>query len=114
QFIIDGPEQSVSWASGLRHQWTENGGPRDWNQAHDQRAQKTQRENKQRECGSTMNVYVTGMGVNSSLGNSVDDMFNGLVENRSGVVKFPDWKTKTGLFSHVSAPVVPYDIMKVP
>jgi 3-oxoacyl-[acyl-carrier-protein] synthase II len=61
-----------------------------------------------------MKVFVTGMGVISSLGNSVDDMFNSLVENRSGVRYFPEWAQHKGLHSFIAAPAVPYDIMKVP
>ena len=61
-----------------------------------------------------MKVYITGMGCVSSLGNSVSEMFDGLLEGRSGVRQFPDWQKHKGLFSHVGAPVPPYDIMKVP
>jgi 3-oxoacyl-[acyl-carrier-protein] synthase II len=61
-----------------------------------------------------MKVFVTGTGIVSSLGNSVEDMFNGLVENRSGVKTYPEWKNYNGLFSHVGAPAQSYDIMKIP
>jgi 3-oxoacyl-[acyl-carrier-protein] synthase II len=61
-----------------------------------------------------MKVYVTGMGIISSLGNTVEDVFNALIENRTGVKAFPQWKDQNGLFSHVGAPAVPYDIKSVP
>src|ERR1700728_1519377 len=61
-----------------------------------------------------MKVYITGTGVISSLGNTVEDMFNGLIEDRTGVKAFPDWKNHKGLFSHVGAPALTYDIMKIP
>ena len=54
------------------------------------------------------------MGLISALGNSVEDVFNGLVENRTGIVEMPEWKTKVGLFSHIGAPVQKFDSLKIP
>lgn len=59
-------------------------------------------------------VYVTGTGAYSSLGNSVGEMFQGLLENRSGVRALPDWKKYVGLFSHLGAPVPEFDSSRVP
>lgn len=59
-------------------------------------------------------VFVTGMGLISALGNSVESVFNGLIENRSGVVAMPEWSTKAGLFTHVGAPAEKFDSMKIP
>lgn len=61
-----------------------------------------------------MKVVITGMGVMSSLGNSVADFWNGLVEGRSGVRAFPQWKEIRGLHSFLGAPVPEYDISAVP
>jgi 3-oxoacyl-[acyl-carrier-protein] synthase II len=61
-----------------------------------------------------MKVFVTGMGVMTSLGNSVDEMFNGLVENRTGVKAYPEWAQHKGLMSHLGAPTPDYDISKIP
>ncbi len=58
-------------------------------------------------------VYVTGMGIISSLGNGVESVFNSLIENRSGVQQIPQWQNKNGLHSHVAAPAMPYDISPI-
>jgi len=59
-------------------------------------------------------VFVTGMGAFSSLGNSVDAMFDGLREGRTGVRAYPEWKQYNGLHCHLGAPVPDYDAMKIP
>jgi 3-oxoacyl-[acyl-carrier-protein] synthase II len=59
-------------------------------------------------------VFVTGLGVVSSLGNHKDDVFRALLENRSGVRAYPDWKQYTGLRSWVGAPAAPYDVSVLP
>lgn len=59
-------------------------------------------------------VFVTGMGLISALGNSVEDVFNGLTENRSGIVYMQEWSTKNGLHTHIGAPVQRFDNMKIP
>lgn len=61
-----------------------------------------------------MNVYVTGMGALTSLGNSVDEFFDGLKQGRSGIRSFPEWKQYNGLHSRLGAPVPEYEIMKLP
>lgn len=61
-----------------------------------------------------MRVFITGMGAMTSLGNSVDEMFAGLVANRSGVRSYPEWANHKGLFAHLGAPVPEYDNMKIP
>ena len=61
-----------------------------------------------------MKVLITGMGLTTSLGNTVDEMFRNLLQNKTGVKAIPEWKSFKGLFSHVAAPVHPYDISSVP
>lgn len=61
-----------------------------------------------------MKVFITGMGALTSLGNSVDQMWEGLKEGRSGVRAYPEWKQYNGLFCHLGAPVPEYDVMKIP
>lgn len=61
-----------------------------------------------------MKVFVTGSGVLSSLGNSVDEMFSGLVEGRTGVRLMEGWENYRGLKSRVGAPVAPYDHTHLP
>ncbi len=61
-----------------------------------------------------MKVFITGMGAMTSLGNSVDEMFTGLLENRTGVRAYPDWAQHKGLFSHLGAPAPDFDNMKIP
>ncbi|MBC7691981.1 MAG: hypothetical protein H7222_09435 [Methylotenera sp.] len=61
-----------------------------------------------------MKVFVTGMGAVTSIGTTVDSMFNGLIENRSGVKTMTDWQQYNGLHSHLGAPVGTYDISKIP
>ncbi len=62
----------------------------------------------------SMKVYVTGMGVMSSLGNGVHSMFQSLLENKSGIKHFPDWQKYNGLHTHLAAPVPEYDITQIP
>lgn len=54
-------------------------------------------------------VFITGMGAMSSLGNNVETMFEGLLENKSGVVQMPEWKKYKGLNTFLSAPVPKYE-----
>ncbi len=61
-----------------------------------------------------MRVFVTGMGAITSLGNSVDDMFDGLLAGKTGVKYMPEWSQYKGLNSHLAAPAMPYDIKSVP
>jgi 3-oxoacyl-[acyl-carrier-protein] synthase II len=44
------------------------------------------------------------MGVVSALGNSVNDMFQGLVENKTGVKAMDDWRQYVGLGSYLGSP----------
>jgi 3-oxoacyl-[acyl-carrier-protein] synthase II len=59
-------------------------------------------------------VYVTGMGAVSSMGVGADALFAGLLEGRSGVRSYPEWKQHVGLFSHLGAPAPEYDISRIP
>jgi 3-oxoacyl-[acyl-carrier-protein] synthase II len=61
-----------------------------------------------------MKVFITGMGALSSLGNSVETMFEGLKRGDSGIRHFPEWQRYNGLHCHLGAPVPAYDIMKIP
>lgn len=61
-----------------------------------------------------MKVYLTGMGLMSSLGNSVDDCFRAIRDNRTGVRAYPEWSQHKGLMSHLGAPVPEYDISRIP
>lgn len=61
-----------------------------------------------------MRVAITGMGVVSSLGNSVTDIFSRLLAGETGVKAMPEWRTLKGLHSHVAAPAHPYDISRIP
>lgn len=54
------------------------------------------------------NVFITGSGVISSLGNSVGEMFSGLLENRTGVCRMEGWEKFNGLKSWVAAPAMPF------
>ncbi len=61
-----------------------------------------------------MKVYITGQGTLTSLGNSVEESFRGLSENRTGVRAYPEWRQYNGLHSHLGAPVPAYDISRIP
>jgi len=61
-----------------------------------------------------LQVVVTGMGCMSSLGNSVNEMFDGLLQNKSAVRFYPEWKDKNGLYAHLGAPVPEYNIKQIP
>ncbi len=61
-----------------------------------------------------MNVVITGMGILSSLGNNVSDMFNSLLAGKSGVRHYPEWQAQKGLYCHLGAPAEPYDIKVIP
>ena len=61
-----------------------------------------------------MKVYITGQGTLTSLGNSVEESFKALIENRTGVRAYPEWKQHNGLYSHLGAPVGAYDISRIP
>ena len=59
-------------------------------------------------------VFITGMGIVSSLGNSVEDVFKNLLANKSGVKAFPEWEKYNGLNSHLMAPAHEYNVMDIP
>ena len=59
-------------------------------------------------------VYISGMGLVSSLGNDIDTVFSNLVNGHSGVQAMPEWKKYNGLNSHLMAPAQPYDSSKIP
>lgn len=61
-----------------------------------------------------MKVYITGMGAVTSLGLNVESSFQALLENRSGVRAYPEWKNHKGLFTHLGAPVPAYNIQMIP
>jgi 3-oxoacyl-[acyl-carrier-protein] synthase II len=61
-----------------------------------------------------MKVFVTGMGVMSSLGNSVDSLMENLLAGRTAVRAYPEWKVYRGLYSYLGAPVPEYAIGEVP
>lgn len=61
-----------------------------------------------------MRVYLTGMGVVTSLGNTVDAMFSSLLENKTGVRQYPEWKNYNGLNCHLGAPAADFDSMAIP
>lgn len=60
-----------------------------------------------------MKVYITGMGVITSLGNDVETVFSSLKEGRSGIKHFPEWANYNGLHTHLGAPAHDYDISKL-
>jgi 3-oxoacyl-[acyl-carrier-protein] synthase II len=57
-----------------------------------------------------MKVYISGMGLVSSLGNTVNDAFGALERGESGVVTMHEWATYKGLRCLVAAPAKPYDV----
>lgn len=61
-----------------------------------------------------MKVYISGMGVVSSLGNSPQTMFGSLLENRTAVRKIEAWEKLNGLNCRLGAPALPYDISRLP
>lgn len=61
-----------------------------------------------------MKVAISGMGLMSSLGNSKEAMFQALLENKSGVQKYPHWAEHRGLYTHLAAPVPAYDEKIIP
>lgn len=63
---------------------------------------------------SQKRVFITGMGIVSSLGNSVEDVFKNLLSGKSGVKAFPEWEKYNGLNTHLMAPAHPYNVMDIP
>lgn len=61
-----------------------------------------------------MNVAITGTGIVSSLGNSVSEMFENLILNKTGIKALPDWQRYNGLYSYVGAPAHQYDEKQIP
>ena len=60
-----------------------------------------------------MRVFISGMGIVSSLGNSVSEAYAALEAGASGVVAKPEWAEYKGLRCLVAAPAKPYDISKL-
>ncbi len=54
-------------------------------------------------------AFVTGVGLISSLGNSPGELFESLLENRTGVRRMAGWEEWVGLKSLVAAPARSYD-----
>jgi 3-oxoacyl-[acyl-carrier-protein] synthase II len=61
-----------------------------------------------------MKVFVTGMGALTSLGLNVDDTFSALLDDKSGVRRFPEWEHYNGLHSLIAGPVADYDVSSIP
>jgi len=59
-------------------------------------------------------VVITGMGVVSPLGNSVDSLMEGLAQGRSAVKRMDDWSVYKGLHSLVGAPAVLENERQIP
>jgi 3-oxoacyl-[acyl-carrier-protein] synthase II len=59
-------------------------------------------------------VVITGMGCVSSLGNSPQDLFTALLENKTAVRFFDEWAQLKGLYAHLGAPAMPYNIKDIP
>ena len=59
-------------------------------------------------------VFITGMGMVSSLGNEVEEAFSNLVKGKSGVKAMPHWADYVGLNSHLMAPAYEYNISDIP
>lgn len=57
-------------------------------------------------------VVVTGRGIVSSIGQTPDDVWDGLLNGKSGVCYMPEWAEIDGLNSHVAAPVKGIDLQK--
>lgn len=54
-------------------------------------------------------VFITGMGLVSSLGDQPAAVFDALLRHETGVRRMPAWEDQAGLRSHVAAPAKPYD-----
>ena len=61
-----------------------------------------------------MRVAITGSGVVSSLGNSIDEVFSRLIKGETGVKQMPEWRQFNGLKSHLGAPAHPYNVSSIP
>jgi 3-oxoacyl-[acyl-carrier-protein] synthase II len=61
-----------------------------------------------------MKVVITGMGVVSPLGNTVEELWSNLFGNKSGVKVYPEWKNLVGLKCFLGAPAAPYDVTAIP
>ncbi|MEN8254330.1 MAG: beta-ketoacyl-[acyl-carrier-protein] synthase family protein [Verrucomicrobiota bacterium] len=59
-------------------------------------------------------VAITGMGVVSPLGNSVDSMMEGLAQGKSAIQRMDDWSIYKGLHSLVGAPAVLENEKQIP
>ncbi|MBC7370789.1 MAG: beta-ketoacyl-[acyl-carrier-protein] synthase family protein [Bdellovibrionaceae bacterium] len=55
-----------------------------------------------------MKIYVSGYGAITSLGNTPNEIFGSLLENRSAVRKITDWDKINGLNCRLGAPAMPY------
>ncbi len=63
---------------------------------------------------SSQKIWITGMGCVSSLGNSPEDLFQNLLDNKTAVRFYEDWSKLNGLFSHLGAPAAEYNIKDIP
>lgn len=50
-------------------------------------------------------VYITGTGLVTSLGQTIEEVFSALLENKSAVQHSPEWPQYNGLHSHLFAPI---------
>lgn len=61
-----------------------------------------------------MKVFISGYGMVSSLGATVQSSFGSLLEGRSAVKVIEPWKNLVGLNCYLGAPAVEYDKMSIP
>ncbi len=59
-------------------------------------------------------VVVTGLGLRTPLGHQIDDLFDALLESRSAVQAFPEWRDVAEMSSYVGAPISDFNGREIP
>jgi 3-oxoacyl-[acyl-carrier-protein] synthase II len=59
-------------------------------------------------------VFITGLGLLSSLGNTKNDVINSLMDNKTGTTYLNDWKKYNGLKTFLGAPCKDYKLKSIP
>jgi len=66
------------------------------------------------ERAEDQRVVITGLGLRTPLGHSIDDLFDALLDGRSAVQAFPEWRDVAEMASYIGAPIADFNGREIP
>ncbi len=66
------------------------------------------------ERADDQRVVITGLGLRTPLGHTLDDLFDALIEGRSAVRAFPEWREVAEMSSYIGASIPDFNSREIP